>query len=89
MPVLDADAHVIETEQTWDFIDPGTKDRPVLVGQQDQPNSMLWMVDGKLRRCAALFRAPLEQSGPLSRTDVDPPVVDKIFQDNPTALYAL
>jgi uncharacterized protein len=73
MPVVDADAHVIETERTWDFMDPSeSKYRPVLVSPQDQPNNLLWMVDGKLRRRASLFRSPREQAGPQGRTTETP-----------------
>ena len=32
LPVIDADAHVIETERTWDFLEPSEeKFRPQLV----------------------------------------------------------
>lgn len=73
MPVVDADAHVIETERTWAFIEDGeSRYRPVLVGQQDQPNNLLWMVDGKLRRRASLFRAPQARSGPRARNTEAP-----------------
>ena len=57
MPVIDADAHVIETERTWDFIDAGAA-RPVLVAPADEPNNQHWLVDGKLRRRAMLLRGP-------------------------------
>src|SRR5262245_19424724 len=73
MPVVDADAHVIETERTWEFMDPAaSRHRPVLVGQPDQPNNLFWMVDGKLRRRASLFRGPHAQSGPRGRATETP-----------------
>jgi len=57
MPVIDADAHVIETERTWEYIDaPGV--RPMLVAPADRPNDQHWVVDGKLRRRAMLLRGP-------------------------------
>ena len=35
MRVIDADAHVIETDETWDYLDPGDrKHRPDAVGTQ-------------------------------------------------------
>ncbi|MSQ24148.1 MAG: hypothetical protein EXR58_06320 [Chloroflexi bacterium] len=73
MPIIDADAHVIETERTWDFIDPSVaRYRPVLVGQEGQPNNQLWMVDGKLRRRASLFREPQDRTGPRARNTEAP-----------------
>ena len=36
MPVIDADAHVVETEHTWDFIPPSDQHlRPVVVEVPD------------------------------------------------------
>jgi predicted TIM-barrel fold metal-dependent hydrolase len=48
MPTIDADAHVIETERTWDYMDSGDAEfRPVLAspsvdGKKD------WLIDGKI-----------------------------------------
>ena len=51
MPVIDADAHVVETEHTWDYMDPSdAKFRPILVGPVE--DKYYWMVDGKIRRPA-------------------------------------
>jgi predicted TIM-barrel fold metal-dependent hydrolase len=55
--VIDADAHVIETERTWEYIDAESA-RPVLVAPADRPNDQHWLVDGKLRRRAMLLRGP-------------------------------
>jgi len=53
MPVIDADAHVLETEETWEYMDPADrKHRPQVVtlphpkfGTQE-----FWYIDGKVRR---------------------------------------
>ena len=51
MPVIDADAHVVETESTWDFMDQSDmKYRPLLVGPVE--GKFYWMCDGKIRRPA-------------------------------------
>ena len=51
MAVIDADAHVVETEHTWDYMDPSdAKFRPALVGPVD--GRFFWMCDGKIRRPA-------------------------------------
>lgn len=49
MLVIDADAHVIETERTWDYLDPDDrKYRPVLVAPRDSKRQH-WLIDGKIR----------------------------------------
>lgn len=55
MPVIDADAHVIETERTWEFMEPfESRFKPVLFAPEDRPMDAHWIVDGKLRRRAML-----------------------------------
>jgi predicted TIM-barrel fold metal-dependent hydrolase len=50
MPVIDADAHVVETEHTWDFLDESEqKYRPMLVQSPNDPKTQWWVVDGKIR----------------------------------------
>lgn len=50
MTVIDSDAHVVETEHTWDFMEPAdARFRPIVMypagGKQGY-----WYCDGKLRR---------------------------------------
>ena len=46
--IVDADAHVVETEHTWDFLDAAEKKfRPQLFSSTDNPNMQYWFVDGK------------------------------------------
>src|SRR5437870_12812826 len=50
MKVIDADAHVIETNETWDYLEPEhRKFRPSLVAPEGDPNRQFWMIDGKIR----------------------------------------
>src|SRR5207247_1809528 len=51
MLTIDADAHVIETERTWDYLLPEDRRfRPILVGQLDgQGKRDYWTVDGQVR----------------------------------------
>jgi hypothetical protein len=59
MPIIDCDAHVVETEHTWDFIDPSdAKYRPQIVTAED--GAKYWVIDGKLRGRA---RGPVGASG--------------------------
>ena len=49
---IDADAHVLETEETWEFMDGADrKHRPEIVGSLNGAGSMdeYWLVDGTLR----------------------------------------
>jgi hypothetical protein len=46
--VVDADAHVLETERTWDYLEPSEqKYRPLLYSTADNPRQY-WVVDGKI-----------------------------------------
>src|SRR6476660_739951 len=46
--VVDADAHVLETERTWDYLEPAEqKYRPLLYSTADNPRQY-WVVDGKI-----------------------------------------
>ena len=50
LPVIDADAHVIETERTWDFLEPSEqKLRPQLFASPDNPVKQYWIIDDKIR----------------------------------------
>ena len=59
MPVIDSDAHVVETEHTWDFIpQEGQKYRPVIVAPHGEEGRQYWMVDGKIRGLARIYEIP-------------------------------
>ena len=46
--IIDADAHVIETEQVWDYLEPSErKYRPTLVPQPNNPQRQHWFLDGE------------------------------------------
>jgi predicted TIM-barrel fold metal-dependent hydrolase len=48
--VIDADAHVIENEHTWDFLLPHEeKFRPRLFASPENPDHSYWVIDGKIR----------------------------------------
>lgn len=47
--VIDADAHVIETERTWDYLEKSEqKFRPLVVASEEDPNRRFWLIDGKI-----------------------------------------
>lgn len=50
LQVIDADAHVIETDRTWDYLEPSEqKHRPLLFSSPDDPISQYWVIGGKIR----------------------------------------
>src|ERR1044071_5166858 len=47
MPIIDADAHVIETERTWSYMDPADRKYcPQLVLPKDGSGPEMWVIDG-------------------------------------------
>jgi predicted TIM-barrel fold metal-dependent hydrolase len=50
MPTIDADAHVVESERTWDYMDPADrKYRPRVVRPYGEGGQEYWFIDGKIR----------------------------------------
>jgi predicted TIM-barrel fold metal-dependent hydrolase len=50
MAVIDADAHVIENDQTWAFLgDSESQFKPPVVAEVDGSGREFWIIDGKLR----------------------------------------
>jgi uncharacterized protein len=84
MPIIDADAHVIETERTWDHLDPAdAKHRPRLVpGAGEEPRDR-WMVDGKFRgfRFPTLTEQQLRRRSDMSGRDVVTPQAAREMDD--------
>ena len=60
MATIDADAHVVENEKTWSYVDDSVRDSmPVLVSLPGRTrNTVMWALDGKLA-----------STGPVSETD--------------------
>src|SRR5688500_12902218 len=50
MPTIDSDAHVVESERTWDYIDKADqKYRPLIVKPRGEGGGEFWYIDGKIR----------------------------------------
>ncbi len=48
-PIIDADAHVVETERTWDYLDEADrKYRPRLYSTPDDPMRQYWVLEDKI-----------------------------------------
>ncbi len=72
MLTIDADAHVLETEHTWDYLDPEHKQyRPLLVSPRGDERSERWLIDGKLRGLRPLTLTEQELSRQSERTGRD------------------
>ena len=53
MAVIDADTHVIETDQTWNYLDPSDQQfRPVVISPRGEGGREYWYIDGKIRGLA-------------------------------------
>ena len=51
-PIIDADAHVVESEHTWDYLDPSDRQyRPQPLESREDAGVKLqfWLIDGKVR----------------------------------------
>jgi predicted TIM-barrel fold metal-dependent hydrolase len=47
--IIDADSHVVETEQTWSYLDASDKKyRPQLFQSSEDPGAQYWFLDGKV-----------------------------------------
>jgi len=58
--VIDADAHVVENERVWDYLDGGDqKYRPTLMISADNPKRQYWILDGE--NLGSKFPSPDEQ----------------------------
>ena len=54
LKAIDADAHVVESERTWDHLDPADeKFRPQLFSSPDNEKSRYWVIDGQDRGAAS------------------------------------
>jgi uncharacterized protein len=49
LQVIDADAHVIETERTWDYLELAEQRfRPLLFASPHDPATQYWVIEGKI-----------------------------------------
>lgn len=47
--IIDADAHVVETEHTWDYLEPAeAKYRPKLFSSPEEPGREYWVINGRI-----------------------------------------
>jgi predicted TIM-barrel fold metal-dependent hydrolase len=69
MPTIDSDAHVVESEHTWDFMDAADqKYRPVIVKPRGEGSGEYWFIDGKIRGLVRIVMTAKELDEVAERT---------------------
>jgi len=69
MPTIDSDAHVVESEHTWDFMDGADrKYRPVIVKPRGDSSAEYWFIDGKIRGLVRAVMTAQEMDDVADRT---------------------
>src|SRR5690348_5662081 len=84
MAVIDADAHVIETNATWDYMDPADrKFRPTLVAPEGGAGRERWLIEGKFKgfRFPTLTEKELQHRSEVSGRNVVTPLAARELDD--------
>ena len=84
LQVIDADAHVIETERTWDYMEPSEqKFRPQLLSSPNDPTRQYWVIEDKIRgfRFPTLTEQQLRDMSQRSGRDVETPQAARELDD--------
>ncbi len=69
MPTIDADAHVVESEHTWDYMDAADqKYRPIVVKPSGEGGAEYWFIDGKIRGLVRIVMTAHELGEVADRT---------------------
>jgi predicted TIM-barrel fold metal-dependent hydrolase len=69
MPTIDSDAHVVETEHTWDFMEAADqKYRPLIVRPRGEGGAEYWFIDGKIRGLVRVVMSAKEMDEVADRT---------------------
>ena len=68
MATIDSDAHVVESEHTWDFMEKSEQRyRPILAVDKNDPKRGYWVVEGQIRGLPPRLAMSLEQFQEESR----------------------
>jgi uncharacterized protein len=69
-PQIDSDAHVIETDHTWDFLEPEEeKYRPKLYSTPDNPGQSVWVAGGAIRKIVGFRFQTLTEKEVIERQE--------------------
>ena len=84
VPIIDADAHVIETERTWDYLEPSDrKFRPRLYSTPEDPTRQYWVIDDKIAgfRFLTLTERELHEFAERAGRNFETPQAAREFDD--------
>ncbi len=84
LQVIDADAHVIETERTWDYLEPSEQQfRPLLFASPDNPKQQYWVIEDKIRgfRFPTLTEQQLREMSQQAGRDMETPQASRELDD--------
>ncbi len=84
LQVIDADAHVIEMERTWDYLEPSEQRfRPVLVPSSFAPDRQLWAIEGEAGglRFPDLTEAELRELSQRANRNMETPQAARELDD--------
>ena len=72
MPTIDSDAHVVESERTWDFLERADqKYRPLIVRPRGEGGGEYWFIDGKIRGLVRIVMTARQLAEVSERTGRD------------------
>ena len=52
MATIDSDAHVVESDHTWDYLDPADAEYRPRIVRPEGSGLAYWLIDGKIRGLA-------------------------------------
>lgn len=84
LQVIDSDAHVLETEHTWDYLEPSEqKYRPQLFSSPADPTRQYWVIEDKIRglRFQTLTEQQLRERSQQSGRNVETPQAARELDD--------
>ena len=89
MPTIDSDAHVVESERTWDYIDKADqKYRPLIVKPRGEGGGEFWYIDGKIRGLVRIVLTARDVEDVARRTgrDMNTPQETREMENVPARL---
>ena len=89
MPTIDSDAHVVESERTWDYIDKADqKYRPLIVKPRGEGGGEYWYINGKIRGLVRIVLTAQDVADVAKRTgrDMNTPQETREMENVPARL---
>jgi len=83
-PIIDSDAHVVETEQTWSYMTGAdARFKPKLFSSPSEPGREYWIIDGKIRgnRFPSLTEKQQEEMSKKAHRQITTPTAAREMND--------